>query len=282
MADGAAPLLPSNSGERTGISPESNDPSFNKKKTPANFINDAIERYMDVAAGPTHLLLPTLAAFAWFFDAQQAFISIFSDSSPPWHCTTSACTTSITPCNFPYSSWSYSLPRHISTISDFSLYCASPVLLGLPASSFFGGLLLATIADSQLGRKKNPRPNNPFHVHSLRSHRLLPQRRRLRHPPLRLRLRPSQHRHLRLRPLLRTRPSPPPRPNQHHQLLLLHHRLPLPTRHCFRKQNLILEIPLPLHFNPMLFLQHHRPFLNERIPSLASRKRKNGRSHRNT
>ncbi|KAH0469653.1 hypothetical protein IEQ34_001211 [Dendrobium chrysotoxum] len=159
MADGAAPLLPSNSGDRTGTSPESNEPSFNKKKTPANFINDAIERYMDAAAGPTHLLLPTLAAFAWFFDAQQAFITIFSDASPPWHCTTSACTASITPCNFPYSSWSYSLPRHISTISDFSLYCASPVLLGLPASSFFGGclfggLLLATIADSQLGRKK--------------------------------------------------------------------------------------------------------------------------------
>ncbi|PKU74085.1 organic cation/carnitine transporter 2-like [Dendrobium catenatum] len=159
MADGAAPLLPSNSGDRTGISQESSEPSFNKKKTPANFINDAIERYMDAAAGPTHLLLPTLAAFAWFFDAQQAFISIFSDASPPWHCTTSACTTSITPCNFPYSSWSYSLPRHVSTMSDFSLYCASPVLLGLPASAFFGGclfggLLLATIADSQLGRKK--------------------------------------------------------------------------------------------------------------------------------
>ncbi|KAI0527197.1 hypothetical protein KFK09_002796 [Dendrobium nobile] len=42
--------------------------------------------------GPTHLLLPTLAAsFAWFFDAQQAFITIFSDASRPWHYTSSAC-----------------------------------------------------------------------------------------------------------------------------------------------------------------------------------------------
>ncbi|PKU74086.1 Organic cation/carnitine transporter 2 [Dendrobium catenatum] len=113
---------------------------------------------MDAAARPTHLLLAALAAFAWIFDAHQTFISIFSDASPPWNCTSSACSPSSTPCNFPSSSWSYFLPSHISTISDFSLYCTSPVLVGLPASSFFagclfGGLLLATIADSQLGRK---------------------------------------------------------------------------------------------------------------------------------
>ncbi|KAL0928014.1 hypothetical protein M5K25_002247 [Dendrobium thyrsiflorum] len=158
VADAAAPLLPSHSGDITGNSPQSKEPSFNKRNSAINSINDAIERYMDAAASPTHLLLPALAAFAWIFDAQQAFISIFSDASPPWHCTSSACSPSSTPCNFPSSSWSYSLPSHISTISDFSLYCVSPVLLGLPASSFFagclfGGLLLATMADSQLGRK---------------------------------------------------------------------------------------------------------------------------------
>ncbi|XP_020589722.1 organic cation/carnitine transporter 2-like [Phalaenopsis equestris] len=155
--DAAAPLLPS-SGELITTSAARKDPSFNRKNTPTTSINDAIEPYMDSAAGARHLLLPALAAFAWFFDAQQVFISIFSDASPPWHCTTSPCTPSPTPCTFPPASWSYSFPNHISTISDFSLYCSSPVLLGLPTSSFyagcfFGGLLLATIADSQLGRK---------------------------------------------------------------------------------------------------------------------------------
>lgn len=158
MADAAAPLLPFYSGDVIANSPESRQPFLSEKSSPTSSINDAIECYMDDAAGTTRLLLPLLAAFAWFFDAQQAFITIFSDAAPPWRCTASACAPSSSPCSIPPSSWSFSFPRHISTVSDFSLYCASPLLLGLPASSFFagcvfGGLLFATIADSQLGRK---------------------------------------------------------------------------------------------------------------------------------
>ncbi|XVF33806.1 hypothetical protein REPUB_Repub18cG0002700 [Reevesia pubescens] len=62
-------------------------------------------------------------SFAWVFDAQQTFISVFTDAEPSWHCTQMD----------HESAW-------------------------LPASSFFmgclaGGLALATLADSTLGRK---------------------------------------------------------------------------------------------------------------------------------
>ncbi|XP_020589401.1 organic cation/carnitine transporter 2-like [Phalaenopsis equestris] len=131
----------------------------NKIATINNSIDDIVERYM--VSSTTSLLFPFFASLAWIFDCQQTFINVFSDSQPSWHCTSTACnvtTTLSTPCNLPSSSWSFSHPRHISTISDFSLECSSPVLLALPSSSFYagclvGGLLLATLADSFLGRK---------------------------------------------------------------------------------------------------------------------------------
>ncbi|XP_020589662.1 organic cation/carnitine transporter 3-like [Phalaenopsis equestris] len=126
-------------------------------------IDDVIERYMSAGDGSlTLLLFPFLATLTWMFDGQQTFINVFSDFQPPWHCTSPSCnfTTSLSAvCNLPSSSWSFSHNRRISTISDFSLECASPVLLALPSSSFYagclvGGLLLATISDSRYGRKQ--------------------------------------------------------------------------------------------------------------------------------
>ncbi|ONK74851.1 uncharacterized protein A4U43_C03F10780 [Asparagus officinalis] len=99
---------------------------------------------------------------AWFFDAQQTFISAFTDADPSWHCinkTDWSCTSAVSPCSLPEGSWSWDQPKHASVISEWSLQCSPPALVGLPASSFFmgclvGGLSLATLADSRLGRKK--------------------------------------------------------------------------------------------------------------------------------
>ncbi|KAK8918582.1 Organic cation/carnitine transporter 2 [Platanthera zijinensis] len=124
-------------------------------------IDDAIETYIGSTSAAAQLLPATLVGLAWAFDAQQTFINVFADAMPPWHCTSPSCFSagdSASPCGQAPSSWNWSLPRHTSTISSWSLECASPALLALPSSSFFagclaGGILLATLADSRLGRK---------------------------------------------------------------------------------------------------------------------------------
>ncbi|KAI5656426.1 hypothetical protein M9H77_25219 [Catharanthus roseus] len=110
--------------------------------------------------GWKQFLQAILVSFAWVFDAQLTFISIFTDANPTWHCnsTAAACKPSAGICNLPRDSWSWDLPAHSSIISEWSLECAGSFITGLPASSFFmgcllGGLLLAPLADSSLGRK---------------------------------------------------------------------------------------------------------------------------------
>ncbi|GLT31995.1 hypothetical protein SLA2020_066920 [Shorea laevis] len=106
------------------------------------------------------LLQAVIVSFAWVFDAQQTFISVFTDAEPSWHCTGtgSSCSSISDICQLSKNSWSWDFPAHTSTISEWGLECASSLVKGLPASSFFagclfGGLLLATLADSSLGRK---------------------------------------------------------------------------------------------------------------------------------
>ncbi|GLT62418.1 hypothetical protein SLA2020_350580 [Shorea laevis] len=98
---------------------------------------------------------------AWIFDAQQTFISVFTDAHPTWHCTQlgdESCDSVSNICRLPKTSWTWDWPAHTSIISEWSLECAASFVTGLPASSFFmgclvGGLVLATLADTSLGRK---------------------------------------------------------------------------------------------------------------------------------
>ncbi|KZV32905.1 Organic cation/carnitine transporter 3 [Dorcoceras hygrometricum] len=118
--------------------------------------------------GWMQFLQTTLVSIAWFFDAQQVFISIFTDAEPKWSCnlidSTSTyqnitfCGNKSNICQLPKDAWSWDFPAHTSIISEWSLECAGSVIMGLPASSFFlgclaGGFTLATLADSSLGRK---------------------------------------------------------------------------------------------------------------------------------
>ncbi|GJN11408.1 hypothetical protein PR202_ga29597 [Eleusine coracana subsp. coracana] len=132
-----------------------------KKKAPS--IDNAVERYMG-NTGSMQLLKAIFLAFAWAFDAQQVFISVFTDAEPRWHCTddgdqfTTCSPSAASPCAFPAGSWAWDRPAHASMVSEWGLKCW-PTLVSLPASSFFaaclaGGFLLATLADSFLGRKK--------------------------------------------------------------------------------------------------------------------------------
>ncbi|CAL4991569.1 unnamed protein product [Urochloa decumbens] len=126
-------------------------------------IDDVIEAYMG-ATGVLQLLKAVFVAFAWALDAQQVFISAFTDAEPRWHCLTTASGCSpaaaavASPCALPPGSWAWDRPAAASVVSEWALGCAGPALASLPASSFFagclaGGFLLATLADSLLGRK---------------------------------------------------------------------------------------------------------------------------------
>ncbi|CAL4923005.1 unnamed protein product [Urochloa decumbens] len=99
---------------------------------------------------------------------QQVFISALTDAEPRWHCLAAGSTTgnnsscspapSASPCALPPGSWAWDRPAMTSVVSEWTLTCAGPALVSLPASSFFagclaGGFLLATLADSLLGRK---------------------------------------------------------------------------------------------------------------------------------
>uniref|UniRef100_A0A7N0SVV5 Major facilitator superfamily (MFS) profile domain-containing protein n=1 Tax=Kalanchoe fedtschenkoi TaxID=63787 RepID=A0A7N0SVV5_KALFE len=103
-----------------------------------------------------------LVSMAWIFDAQQTFISVFTDAVPSWHCTAaeSICSPALSSlCSIPRDSWAWDyLPAHTSIVSEWELQCASIFITGIPTSAFFagcltGGLLFAALADSSLGRK---------------------------------------------------------------------------------------------------------------------------------
>lgn len=125
-------------------------------------LDEAIERCIG-NFGWTQFLQAVLVSFAWVFDAQQTFISVFTDAEPTWHCTQlgdESCNsvTISNICHLPKDSWAWDWPIHASIISEWNLECAGSIITGLPTSSFFmgclvGGLVLSTLADSSLGRK---------------------------------------------------------------------------------------------------------------------------------
>ncbi|XP_047317472.1 organic cation/carnitine transporter 3 [Impatiens glandulifera] len=113
--------------------PESVAPVIGKKSKPTS-LDDTIEHCIGELRW-TQFFQSLLVSCAWIFDAQQCFISIFTDSDTAGD-----------------------LHPVKSIISDFSLQNASSLITGLPASSFFigclaGGILLTTLADSSMGRK---------------------------------------------------------------------------------------------------------------------------------
>ncbi|KAJ3670277.1 hypothetical protein LUZ60_010601 [Juncus effusus] len=124
-------------------------------------IDDTIESCI---SGPrvAQLLPSLLVALAWAFDAQQTFISVFTDKEPAWQCldpNDEICSSSSSPCNLDRDTWRWEPSSQSSVVSEWNLQCEAPALVSLPATAFFvgcliGGLLLSTLADSILGRKR--------------------------------------------------------------------------------------------------------------------------------
>ncbi|XP_058745672.1 organic cation/carnitine transporter 3-like [Vicia villosa] len=132
-----------------------------QQKKPVLSWDEIIERSLS-NFGWMDFLQAVLVAIAMFFDAQQSFISIYTDNYPKWHCTNtttnSSCTSSSDICKLPRSSWSWDTHPSNTIISNWNLECASTFITGLPQSSFFigcllGSSILAALADSSLGRK---------------------------------------------------------------------------------------------------------------------------------
>lgn len=125
-------------------------------------LEDTIEKYIG-DFGWRQFFQVVIVSFVWIFDSQQAFISIFTDAQPTWHCVppvdgnaNNSCNSNI--CLLPKSSWSWDLPLHTSIVSEWSLECAGSIISGLPTSSFYlgsfaGGFILVGLADSSFGRK---------------------------------------------------------------------------------------------------------------------------------
>lgn len=145
----ATPLL---SGQTE--SPQSETPVT----APASSLDELIEHCIG-DFGWAQFLQASLISLSRAFDAQQTFVSVFTNADPTWHCTSSLCNSAADLCQLPRNSWTWDMPMDTSIVSDWSLECASSIVRGLPASSFFfgslaGGFILPTLADStSLGRK---------------------------------------------------------------------------------------------------------------------------------
>lgn len=108
------------------MSDQSYEPLLLNRKNTSKTLDETIERCIG-EFGWAQLLQSVLVSLSWVFDAQQTFISVFTDTH---------------------------------AVNEWSLQKqgVSSVLSGLPASSFFigcliGGLVLSTLADTKLGRK---------------------------------------------------------------------------------------------------------------------------------
>ncbi|KAI4323275.1 hypothetical protein L6164_022895 [Bauhinia variegata] len=138
--------------------PHSESHETQKSETLLPSLDDTIEQNSE-NFGWMMFLQSIVAALVMFFDSQQSFIGIYTDANPSWHCINhTICSSDSDICKLPKSAWAWDSPASKTIISYWGLECANSFTTGLPQSSFFmgsfiGGYLLATLADSSLGRK---------------------------------------------------------------------------------------------------------------------------------
>ncbi|KAG2324485.1 hypothetical protein Bca4012_038995 [Brassica carinata] len=151
MADSSAPLL-------THL--EENEEEEEETSQPLNF--DKIFEQSLSGFGLSQFLQVILVGLAFAFDAQQIFITVFTDAYPTWHCVDHTVCTPVTTdiCKLPRSAWDWDGGfKGKSVISELDLECSSSFLRGLPTSAFYigsivGGVIMSMIPDGFLGRKQ--------------------------------------------------------------------------------------------------------------------------------
>ncbi|KAL5061801.1 hypothetical protein RYX36_023538 [Vicia faba] len=170
-------------GDSSPLLSEANNSSCDSETPPNNHL-PSLGSTIEKCIGEINwcqFLQAILISVSWIFDAQQTFITVFTDALPSWHCIgehqisnngsrlldstreiwkdCSLGTSFNDMCNLPIGSWSWDGSAELSIISEWALECESSFITGLPASMFFmgclvGGLFLSTLADSSsLGRK---------------------------------------------------------------------------------------------------------------------------------
>ncbi|KAL5813331.1 hypothetical protein ACOSQ3_028281 [Xanthoceras sorbifolium] len=127
-------------------------------------LDDMIEQTIG-GFGWAQLVQAILVSLASIFDSQQAFLSVYTDAQPTWHCTNNNTTTTTCDsrrsniCKLPKSDWAWDGFASKTIVSEWGLQCSSSAFIrGLPSSSHFMGCILGTffvarLADSSLGRK---------------------------------------------------------------------------------------------------------------------------------
>ncbi|CBI24142.3 unnamed protein product, partial [Vitis vinifera] len=104
-------------------------------------LDETFERYIG-DFGWAQLLQAFLVSFAWVFDAQQTFISLFTDAEPPWHCTelgTELCTSVSNICQLPKGSWAWDRAADTSIVSEWTLVCAGILTIFSPNVWIYSG-----------------------------------------------------------------------------------------------------------------------------------------------
>lgn len=87
----------------------------------------------------------SLVGLALLFDAQQIFITVYTDAYPTWHCLNhTICDPSASDiCKLPRSAWEWDGgSQGKSVISEFGLECSSSLLRGMPSSAFYIGAIV--------------------------------------------------------------------------------------------------------------------------------------------
>ncbi|ESQ44786.1 hypothetical protein EUTSA_v10003188mg [Eutrema salsugineum] len=139
----------------------SDDPQVHGKSRPEELTFDKILQHSLSDFGFWQFFQTFLVGLALLFDAQQIFITVYTDAYPTWHCLNhTICDPSASNiCKLPRSAWEWdggSKGRYV--ISEFDLECSNSLLRGMPSSAFYmgtivGGFVLALIPDDFLGRK---------------------------------------------------------------------------------------------------------------------------------
>lgn len=209
----------------------------------------------------SQFLQAVLISFAWAFDAQQTFITVFTDVQPS-----------------PSTPTHHDGP-HSSIISEWALKPEAQMIAGLPASSFFmgclvGGLALSTLADSSLGRKNMLIFFFSVNVIILLLYYLFLQPLDLFFSQVPLQFQPPHDCHVRPRPRHWVRWKGATRSRGCGRILLLHSRLPLPPSHGLLKSKLLMEEPLYIHLHPQLFLLCASQVPRTRVSKVALHTRK--------
>ena len=110
-----------------------------KQVLPSLSLDETIEQIIG-GFGWSQFLQALLVSVPTLIDAQQTFVSIFADAHPKWHCNlNTTCSPKSNICQLPKSGWSWVDSSHKTIISEWGLECASSIIMGLPASSFFIG-----------------------------------------------------------------------------------------------------------------------------------------------